>query len=82
MEKGRTYPNPETGAGSFASLWMRTELQLADLYREMGRVPEAETVEDELRKMLIYADADHPIVRELQKRERVVAAAPARGGAR
>jgi hypothetical protein len=44
-------------------------LQLADLYREMGRVPEAEKVEDELRKMLIYADKDHPIVLALKKRE-------------
>jgi hypothetical protein len=44
-------------------------LQLADLYREMGRVPEAEKVEDELRKMMIYADKDHPIVLALKKRE-------------
>ncbi|HKW63213.1 MAG TPA: winged helix-turn-helix domain-containing protein [Candidatus Acidoferrum sp.] len=55
--------------------WLRNELQLADLYRKMGRVPEAEKVEDELRKMLIYADADHPILRELQKPERLSAAA-------
>ena len=58
--------------------WLRVELQLADLYRTMGRMAEAKQVENELRKMLIYADADHPILRELQKRERVVAAAPAR----
>jgi hypothetical protein len=53
--------------------WLRTELQRADLYRKMGRVPEAEKVEDELRKMLIYADADHPIVLALKKRERLSA---------
>jgi DNA-binding winged helix-turn-helix (wHTH) protein/tetratricopeptide (TPR) repeat protein len=58
--------------------WLRDELQLADLYRKMGRMPEAERVENELRKMLIYADADHPILRELQKREPMVAAAPAK----
>jgi hypothetical protein len=34
----------------------------------MGRVPEAEKVEAALRKMLIYADADHPIVVALEKR--------------
>lgn len=56
------------GGGMTGAYWLRTELQLADLYREMGRVPDAEKVEDELRKMLIYADADHPILRELQKR--------------
>jgi DNA-binding winged helix-turn-helix (wHTH) protein/tetratricopeptide (TPR) repeat protein len=48
--------------------WLRNELQLADLYHEMGRLSEAEAVENELRKMLVYADADHPILRELQKR--------------
>jgi len=52
---------------------MRTELQLADVYREMGRVSEAEKVEDELSKMLNYADPDHPILRELQKRQQLVA---------
>jgi len=51
--------------------WFRDELQLADLYRKMNRVAEAEQVENELRKMLIYADADHPILRELKKREQL-----------
>ena len=50
------------------AFWMRTQLELADLNREMGRVPEAEKVESELQKMLVYADKDHPILRELQKR--------------
>lgn len=56
------------GGGMTGAYWLRDELQLADLYRKMGRVPEAVKVEDELRKMLIYADTDHPILRELQKR--------------
>ena len=75
-ERARTYDLSTlkmTGA-----LWMRTELQLADLYREMGRVPEAEKVESELRKLLIYADADFPILRELQKRNPVTAAVSSR----
>jgi DNA-binding winged helix-turn-helix (wHTH) protein/tetratricopeptide (TPR) repeat protein len=49
--------------------WLRDELELADLYRKMGRLSKAEEAEDELRKMLVYADADHPILRELKKRE-------------
>jgi DNA-binding winged helix-turn-helix (wHTH) protein/tetratricopeptide (TPR) repeat protein len=65
--KGRAYNCLSRGVMSGA-FWLRNELQLADLYRKMGRIPEAEKVEDELRKMLIYADADHPIVRALQKR--------------
>ena len=73
--KGKDCPCVGDMSGAW---WQRDGLQLADLYRKMGRVPQAEKVEDELRKMLIYADADHPILRELQKRERVVAAAPAR----
>lgn len=47
---------------------MRTELHLADLYRKMDRVADAEKVEGELRGMLVYADSDHPILLALQKR--------------
>ena len=53
--------------------WLRIELERADLYREMGRVAEAEQVENELRKILTYDDADHPILRELKKREQLSA---------
>jgi DNA-binding winged helix-turn-helix (wHTH) protein/tetratricopeptide (TPR) repeat protein len=63
------------GGNMSGAYWLRIELQLADLYREMGRGPEAEKVENELRKMLIYADADHPILRELQKRKAATTAA-------
>ncbi len=69
--KGKDCPSIGLTAGHW---WLREELQLADLYRKMGRVAEAEKVEDELRKMLIYADPDHPILRELQKREHSLAA--------
>ena len=54
---------------------MRTEAQLADVYREMGRVSEAEKVEEELSKLLTYADPDHPILHELQNRKSFVASA-------
>lgn len=56
--------------GMSGAWWLRNELQLAHLYRKMGRVREAEQVEGELRKMLIYADADHPILLALKKAER------------
>ena len=58
------------------ALWLRTEWQLAELYRAMGRSADAEKVEDELRKMLVYADADHPIFRELQRRTNISVNSP------
>jgi DNA-binding winged helix-turn-helix (wHTH) protein/tetratricopeptide (TPR) repeat protein len=64
--KGKDCPGIGLTAGHW---WLRNELQLADLYRTMGRILEAEQVENQLRKMLIYADADHPIVLALKKRE-------------
>jgi DNA-binding winged helix-turn-helix (wHTH) protein/tetratricopeptide (TPR) repeat protein len=66
--KPRTYSNPIGSSGTFAWNWMRTELQLADVYREMGRVSEAEKVEAELSNLLTYADPDHPMLRELRER--------------
>jgi tetratricopeptide (TPR) repeat protein len=57
---------------NFAWSSPRIGLQLADLYREMGRTSEAEQVEDELSKLLIYAESDHSIVRELQKRHQLI----------
>jgi len=68
--KGKAY-NCLSGGPMNGVWWLADELQLADLYRKMGRVSEAEQVEDELRKMVIYADADHPIVLELKKREQL-----------
>ena len=73
--KPRTYSNPIGGLATFAWNWMRTEAQLADVYREMGRVSEAEKVEEELSKLLTYADPDHPILHELQNRKSFVASA-------
>jgi len=64
--KGKDCPHFGPVSGGW---WLRNELQLADLYRKMGRILEAEQVENELRKMLIYADPDHPIVLALKKRE-------------
>lgn len=49
--------------------WMRLKLRLADEYRATNQVNAALHIEDELRKLLIYTDADHPLVRKLRERQ-------------
>jgi tetratricopeptide (TPR) repeat protein len=44
---------------------LRVRARLAALYRKTGRVKEAEEIERDLRKRLKYADADHPLVVQL-----------------
>jgi tetratricopeptide (TPR) repeat protein len=70
-QKARSYREPMVGGGMVAGYWLVTELETANVYRKMGRVAEAEKLEAGLLKMLAYADADHPILRELQKRRRL-----------
>jgi tetratricopeptide (TPR) repeat protein len=41
---------------------------LARLYRKVGNKAEAQSIETDLVKRLKYADPDHPILRELEKR--------------
>ena len=50
-------------------LWLKLQAQLAQLYRELGRDADARKIEDELRKRLALADADHPILRQLNRTE-------------
>ena len=45
----------------------RVQARLAREYRKLGRVQEAEAIEAELLRMLTYADADHPIVRQIRE---------------
>jgi len=78
QQKARNYSGPDSFVTT-AAFWLRSELQLADLYHDMGRTLEAERVENELRKMLIHADSDHPILRELKKREQLSAAVTPKG---
>ena len=47
--------------------WQRNRLDLARLYRSVGRVAEARTIEAELLKRLALADDDHPILIELRR---------------
>lgn len=52
---------------SGATLWMRNQMHLAQLYRRMDRVKDAETIEAELRTLLAYADPDYPMLVELKR---------------
>lgn len=54
----------------YGTRWMGTRLQLAGLYRRMGRENEALKVEEELRQLLACADPDHVLIRELKRLER------------
>jgi tetratricopeptide (TPR) repeat protein len=47
--------------------WMRNRLDLAVLYRNVGRVKEARAIESDLSRLLKLADPDHPIRRELDR---------------
>jgi hypothetical protein len=49
---------------------MKVQLQLAGVYRELGRVAEAARIEKDLRNKLAFADADHPLLRTLAQRPR------------
>ena len=48
--------------------WLRARERLASLYRQTGRVSDAEAVEAELLQLLAVADDDHPIKRRLEHR--------------
>ncbi len=49
--------------------WIRVREPLADLYRSMGRVREADEIDAELLKLLAVADADHPVLMRLKARQ-------------
>ncbi len=44
----------------------RVQARLAREYRQLGRIDEAVAIEAEVLRMLKYADADHPIVRQIR----------------
>ena len=47
--------------------WLTLELRRAQVYRQLGRVEEAEQIEAGLRTLLAHADPDHAILRELKR---------------
>jgi DNA-binding winged helix-turn-helix (wHTH) protein/tetratricopeptide (TPR) repeat protein len=51
-----------------AGFRMRVQFRLAEVYREVGRVQDAEKIEADLRRRLIFADPDHPIRLALNQR--------------
>jgi tetratricopeptide (TPR) repeat protein len=54
-------------SGNTGAYWLRNRLELARLYRGVGRMEDARAVEAELSKLLALADVDHPILVELQR---------------
>jgi lipopolysaccharide biosynthesis regulator YciM len=46
-------------------IWLKTQLQLTELYRQTGEEEKARKIEDQLRQQLAYADHDHPILQAL-----------------
>ena len=51
----------------FGVFWLRIQAHLAQLYRQTGRTEEARKIEGQLRKILAYADPDHPILLQLRR---------------
>jgi tetratricopeptide (TPR) repeat protein len=48
-------------------LWLRIRFQLAQMYRRVGQNEQAMSIETELRRLLKYADADHPLAKALRR---------------
>ena len=63
-EAAQAAPAPLLGAASFL---LTVELRRAQVYRQLGRVEEAEQIEAGLRTLLAHADPDHVILRELKR---------------
>ena len=57
-------------------LWLRLQAQLAQVYREMGQDEDARKIENDLRRRLALADADHPILRQLDRTQELALRAP------
>jgi len=49
--------------------WIKHQWLLASLYRRLGKHQTAREIESELLKLLVYADADHPMLVEIKARE-------------
>ena len=68
----------KTRAGSGIGGWMDVQLHLARLYRELGREAKAREIEAEQRRLLVYADRDFRILRQLERQSQSADAAPNR----
>lgn len=61
-----------TLTGPSGAFWLRALSRLSRTYREMGRLNDAEAVDDRLRQLLSQADADHPLLKALAHDRRPV----------
>ena len=59
-------PRLPAGLAVLHHMWLRSNAQLARLYRKTGQEQKAIAVEDRLLKLLAVADADHPLLKELK----------------
>ncbi len=58
--------------------WMRVRWKLAQVNRKLGRLAEARAIEAELRDLLVYADPDLWLLRQLQALEEAAAGSSTR----
>jgi len=68
-ETGTRWATAYTYDGDSAYFWMRTQLLLADIYRIIGQPSKARSIEMNLLSRLAVADADFPLLVELQRRK-------------
>jgi tetratricopeptide (TPR) repeat protein len=57
-----------THAGPSGAFWLRVLNRLSEAYRDRGRLADADAVDARLRKLLVLADPDHPLVIQLRGR--------------
>ncbi|RPH59614.1 MAG: hypothetical protein EHM89_10370 [Acidobacteria bacterium] len=48
--------------------WIEARDNLAELYRQMGRIEEADAIDKNLLRLLAVADADHPVLVRIKAR--------------
>ena len=65
----RTRP-PYGFPGLGIAWWIKTQVHLISAYGEASRFEDAEALEDQVRKLLSQADADHPILKRLATRRK------------
>jgi len=62
LERGAGVSRIQLASGwSHGWVWIKLRADLADLYREAGRIDEARTIETHLRQLLAVADDGHPL---------------------
>jgi hypothetical protein len=66
--RGQTLSAGYNTTGPSGAFWLRVLNKLSMAYREAGRFDKADAVDARLRGLLAFADADHPIVVDLQER--------------